>query len=123
MHVVSTCDPADRLVRDLRFERTLGDRGATGPVDRETVLAHRRRTGGTSAEDLVEIKFDGQPRTFRRWGTGHRWYAAREPDRHPAIVIAARHIDPDEVALVPVHDIEPYLAGRRDRIRAHRQPG
>ncbi|GAA1238789.1 hypothetical protein GCM10009676_24220 [Prauserella halophila] len=123
LRVLSTCDPADHLVRELRFERTLGDRGATGPVDRETVRASRRRTDVSSAESQVEIMVDGQPRTFRRWDTGERWYAAWEPDHEHAIVIAARHLDPADVALVPVHDIEPYLAGRRDWIRAREQAG
>lgn len=127
LQVLSTCDPADHLVQELRFERTLGGHGVTGPVDtgpvdRETVLAHRRRTDVTPAQSQAEIMVDGRPRTFRRWDAGDRWYAAWEPGHEHAVVIAARHVDAADVALVRVHDIEPYLAGRRDWIRARRQP-
>ncbi|MCP2179382.1 hypothetical protein LY12_000644 [Prauserella alba] len=132
LQLLSTCGPADHLVQDLRFERTLGGHGVTGPVDtgpvdtgpvdRETVLAHRRRTDVTPAQSQAEIMVDGRPRTFRRWDAGDRWYAAWEPGHEHAVAIAARHVDAADVALVRVHDIEPYLAGRREWIHARRLP-
>ncbi|MFD6796432.1 MULTISPECIES: hypothetical protein [Prauserella salsuginis group] len=117
LNVLSTRDPADHPVRDL-----LRDSSSTAPTDRGTAPAHRRGASTATAERRVDIVVDGQPRVFRLWDADDRWYAASEAgDRH-AIVIAARHVDPD-VTLVPIRDIEPYLAGRREWIRARRQSG
>ncbi|WP_253829501.1 hypothetical protein [Prauserella aidingensis] len=110
LHVLVTCGSADSLVRDLHVEQVRRDRRATVPVER-----------APSDQRQVEIVVDGRPRTFRFWETGDCWYAACELDQQHAVVLAARHVDPADVALIPVHDIEPYLAGRRDWIRAREQ--
>jgi hypothetical protein len=64
-----------------------------------------------SGELAVEV--DGATQTFQYWPGESVWYAATAE-----LAIAAHGIDPAEIRLVPVTDVEPYLAATREHILA-----
>lgn len=122
-------DPAD--------EQTSRVRVLISAEDPDDVIANLRLNGAlsnSSTEDdtlaamqlsmsppigTVRISVDGRPEEFDHWVDGINWYAAR-PHENRTLAIAARHVRPDELSVVRVHDIEPYLAGRRASLRRRR---
>lgn len=98
---------------DLVIERRMSAVGHE--LDRPAVLA-ALDAAGSPATGTVTISVDGNPEVFDHWVDGSTWYAARQHHEH-ALVIEARDVSPDDVALVRVDDIEPYLAGRRAELR------
>jgi hypothetical protein len=90
--IISTLRPPEDWVTEQHLAQTLG---AEWPVP-------------ASAELTIEI--DGVPRTFQHW-PGPTWYAALSGE--PGLVIAAAGLDPDDIKLITVTDVEPYLASSR----------
>lgn len=113
VHVqVSRKDPVD-VVHNLRLGAVAPD-----PDDRTSYLALRRRI---AAEPGVptRIPVEGSPVDFDVWDDVVHWYAAARHGGH-GLVVEARDITPNRLALLRVDDIEPYLAGRRAYLRARR---
>ena len=62
----------------------------------------------TETWNTLELAIDGAPMTFRTLGSGALWVAlARIGNK--LVAIEVRHIDPDNVGLVTIDDVEPYL--------------
>ena len=108
--MVDTRAPRE-VVQNLRLT------GAS-PFDKEAALAARQQAGSPPT-GTVTIPVNGDSEVFDHWVDGSTWYAARQHHGH-ALVIEARNVRPDELALVTVDDIEPYLAGRRAWLRHKR---
>lgn len=108
--VVTTAGPAEEWVYDQRLAAALA---AQPPQDDETF---QRVVDAVEAVRPAELALDvdGVVRTFRHWPArdGHPgWYAALAGA--PGLAVAARGLEPREVRLVPVADVEPYLAAAR----------
>jgi len=72
-----------------------------------------------AAASTVGISVGGQPVELTCWRDAHAWSATgRLADHH--LRIQARGITPEQVTLIRITDIEPYLAGRRSYLRAAR---
>lgn len=56
---------------------------------------------------------------FRRVGAGTEWRAVREGPEC-CILIEAQNVDLSELTLVPVEDVEPYIAGKSEWTRDQR---
>jgi hypothetical protein len=99
---------------------------------RDAVAALRTQTRAEAADDIPEwiepvdadlsvvLSVDGALHDCELWRDGSRWYAARRYDGH-ALIVEARGIDPGDVRIVGTRDVEPYLDGRRSRIRSLRE--
>jgi len=112
VHVmVDTRDPGDP-VQERRMS------AVDHEADRDAVMAALDRAA-SPATATVTISVDGNPEIFDHWVDGTTWYAARQHGEH-ALVIEAHDVSPDDVAVVRVDDVEPYLAGRRAWIRHKR---
>ena len=66
----------------------------------------------------VAIGVDGAPRLFRHWAGAEvsGWCAALEGT--PGLVVTAFGLEPHDIRLVPVPDVEPYLAETRAMLLA-----
>lgn len=107
---------------------TVADPATVVATLRMTALPHPQDEDGFRALDerlaatpvtATPIVVDGRPTTFDRCSDGPRWYASAQLGEH-GVVVEARGVAPEHVRLVRVHDIEPYLAGRRAYLRAVR---
>jgi hypothetical protein len=100
--------------------------------DPRAEVARLRRPVPAPAENLVaatpaaveiwadgEILVDGTPVAVELWRDGERWWAAGAHDGR-GLVLAGNRVPVQDVALVRVRDLEPFLAGRRDFLRALR---
>jgi hypothetical protein len=67
----------------------------------------------------ADISVDGQRTGFDCWRDGPAWYATGSLGDHH-LSIEGRHTAPEQVSLIRVLDIEPYVAGRRAYLRALR---
>jgi hypothetical protein len=72
----------------------------------------------------VTIEVDGAGKAFRYWreqSTGHGdcpdWYAALA--EVPGLVVTGCGLEPHDVRLVTVTDVEPYLAATKEHLIAH----
>jgi hypothetical protein len=88
------------------------------PRDRERFLALRQHVAA-EPNTVVVIVVDGRPESFDRWSGDGCWYAATRLGEY-GLVVEARDVEPDQIDLVTVGDIEPYIAGRRAHLRALR---
>jgi hypothetical protein len=98
-----------REVTSLRMR----ERGDPGEVQQRL---SRYREAETVADSESDIPVDGLPVRFQTWYERELWWAAAEHAGF-GLVLAGRRISPQSVALVRVYDIEPYLLGRRQRLR------
>lgn len=87
------------------------------PGEKDVVEAMRRADAAPTGTVLISI--DGQPEVFEHWVHEPTWFAARRHNGH-TLAVEARHVSPDELNIVRVHDIEPYLTGRRASLRRMR---
>lgn len=85
-------------------------------------VEHSPRLPAFEAQTSVQrsIALDGAVVEFDFWGAESRWWAAASRPGY-GIAIEARNIDPAELRLVSVDDIEPYIAGRNQRIKEQRE--
>ncbi|MGA1835435.1 hypothetical protein VD659_00755 [Herbiconiux sp. 11R-BC] len=68
---------------------------------------------------IVDLRVDDRHEPFEVWVRGPLWWAATMlGDR--TLAVQARDVPFEDVAFTRVHDLEPYLAGRRDWIRRMR---
>lgn len=94
----------------------------TGPPrDRADVfrLHHEFQAADAGSATIV---VDAASVVFASWREADRWWAAGHHDGY-GLVIEARGIPLGDVRLVRVHDLEPYIAGRRAYLRALRSEG
>jgi len=107
VEIVTTAGPAEGWVHDQRLA------AQPPPHDNET---YQRMVDAMEAvqPDELALEVDGVVQTFRLWPDGDGqpgWYAARAGV--PGLAVAARGLEPHEVRLVAVADVEPYLAASR----------
>ncbi len=72
----------------------------------------------TSVQRAIAV--DDAVLEFDVWEHESRWWAAVSRPGY-GIALEARNIDPTELHLVSVDDIEPYIAGRNQRIKEQRE--
>ena len=133
-------DPAAGHGPELRVEvRSDPDDPGAGPELRQA-LAVDLRWAAVSLEDreaeaarggpadqadplwsAVPLPVDGQPVTFDLLAEGRHWVALAELEGR-ALVLQARDLAPEQVELVRVTDVEPYVDGteRLEEARARR---
>jgi hypothetical protein len=109
LHVRTVVGNPRSEVTSLRMR----DRG--DPHDTEQRL-RRHREAETVTDNDIELPVDGVPVRFQTWRERELWWGAAEHAGF-GLVVEARRMPPESVALVRVYDIEPYLAGRRQRLR------
>ena len=111
-------DPAAGHGPELRVEvRSDPDDPGAGPELRQA-LAVDLRWAAASLEDreadpiwsAVPIPVDGQPVTFDLLAEGRHWVAMAELEGR-VVVLQARDLAPEQVELVRVTDVEPYVDG------------
>jgi hypothetical protein len=88
------------------------------PHDKDD-FQRRRREADAAATGHVDIAVDSVPVPFGVWNDGDPWWAAAQQADY-GLILEARHMAMDQLALIRVHDIEPYLAGRRAHLRVPR---
>jgi len=88
------------------------------PRGKDDFLRRRHDVEAVPAVE-VDIPLDSTPVRFQVWRRADRWWAAADHGAH-GLVIESHRLPTDEITLVRVHDIEPYLAGRRAHLRALR---
>ena len=94
------------LADDLHWNAGLAERRGAGPV-----LLAAGAVGGAPWSEIA-IPVDGRPVAFAWLAEGRHWVAYAElADR--TLVLSARDLPVDQVALVRITDVEPYLAGTR----------
>lgn len=104
---------------------TTGETGHDGPPGRRDPLGLRPEgeilAAGAEHTDAgtTQISVDGQPVGVAWRRDDQAWYATGGLGGH-RLRIETRHTTPDQVDLVRIVDIEPYLAGRRSFLRAAR---
>lgn len=82
---------------------------------------HVRNLENFAAESPVRrsVLVGGSARDFDVWERETEWWAVAEGPECQ-ILIEAQNIDPSELALVTVEDVEPYIAGRNEWTREQR---
>jgi hypothetical protein len=111
VHVRTTVHDPRAEVASLRMD-------AGAPYGNDDVL-RRRREPDIAPGDDVQFLVDSTPVPFELWHEGDRWWAAAAHAGY-GLVVEGRRVAAELVTLVRVHDIEPYLAGRRENLRARR---
>jgi hypothetical protein len=113
VHVVVGSEAPQDVVGQRLFNAAL----SRDPGEKDVVEAMRHADAAPTG--TVSISVDGRPEAFDHWVHEQTWFAARHHDGH-TLAVEARHVSPDELNIVRVHDIEPYLAGRRASLRRMR---
>jgi len=109
LQVLTVVDDARREVMSLRMRK----RGT--PYARQERLRGHHEAESVAANQ-IDIPVDGVPIRFDIWRDGDLWWTAANHSGF-GLVVEARGISPESVALVRVYDIEPYLTGRRQYLR------
>ncbi|MBE1513693.1 hypothetical protein [Nesterenkonia halotolerans] len=91
----------------------------SGPSKDKAEHALRRLEFEAQAPVQRPIAIDGAVLEFDVWEDESRWWAAVSRPGY-GIAVEARNIDPAGVSLVSVDDLEPYIAGRNQRIKEQR---
>lgn len=101
---------------------TVASRGIThlGPPREGGDFPRARGEADVGATSHVNIPVNGVPVRFQVRHEGNVWWGAAQQDGY-GLVVEARDMDVDRLALVRVEDIEPYLAGRRAQLRTRRE--
>lgn len=104
------------LADDLQWNAALAERRGAGP-------APLPADQGEAAWSETTIPVDGRPVAFARLAVGRHWVAYAELEDR-TLVLSARDFPVDQVALVRITDVEPYVDGTRelDEQRARRPP-
>lgn len=109
VQVLSTLRDSLTLVSTLRAQ----SRGI--PRSREEAV-QRQREMHTGPAEHATVVVEASPVPFRLWRDGDLWWAAGVHAGHD-LVLEAQGVDVGEVELTRVHDLEPYIAGRRALLR------
>jgi hypothetical protein len=92
------------LADDLRWQAAVAAGQDPGPWGAPAA--------GEAAWSEVTVPVDGRPVAFSWLAEDRHWVAHAELEDR-TLVLFARDLPPDQVALVRVRDVEPYLAGTR----------
>lgn len=112
LHVQSTTRPTAEEVALARM-------ASFGPSqDRENDV-NRWRSAQDRTSETLDMSIDGSTVRFDLWRDGDQWWAAGEHAGH-GVMIEARRLPPQPLALIRIDDLEPYLTGRRSYLRARR---
>jgi hypothetical protein len=112
-------DPAElraQLADELRWTLALAAHPGSGPPP------SAGGQGREAAWSEVAIPVDGRPVAFSRLAEGRHWAAHGEVEGW-TLVLAARDLPVDQVTLVRVTDVEPYVEGTRRLEEARAGPG
>jgi hypothetical protein len=116
------------LADDLRWNAALAERPGPGPAPPAADPGPpppAADPGVEAAWSEVMIPVDGRPVAFAWLAEGRHWVAYAELQGR-TLVLSARDLPVDRVALVRITDIEPYLEGTREleeaRTRSHDPP-
>jgi hypothetical protein len=113
LHVHTTVRDPTADVTSLRI-------AAVRPAwDDKDEMLRRLREFGTVAGESSTIAVDAAPVEFTVWGEAGQWWAAGHHDGF-GLVLEGQRIPIGRVELVRIHDLDPYLAGRRAYLRALR---
>jgi hypothetical protein len=110
VQVLTTVDDPRRQVASFRMAPP---HGAGGDALQRMSAAEAPPT------DEAEILVERAPLRFDVWRQDDRWWAASQYGAY-GLVLEARKVPIEELTLVRVHDLEPYLAGRREYLRTLR---
>jgi hypothetical protein len=92
---------------------------ADGPPKDQGDLVQRQHVLDAALSYELQIRIDGVPVPFSVWPDADHWWAAGVCSGY-GVIIEGFGIRPETVALEGVHDVEPYLNGRRAQLRAVR---
>jgi hypothetical protein len=101
---------------ELRQALAVDLRWAAASLEDREAEAERGGPGGRPADQAdplwstVPLPVDGQPVTFDLLAEGRHWVAMAEVEGR-ALVLQARDLAPEQVELVRVTDVEPYVDG------------
>jgi hypothetical protein len=112
LQVLTTVKDPRRHVASLRLD------APGGPWDADTVH-DRLRELETAVDEPAVTTVDGDLVPVTVWRHGQRWWAASR-DAGYGLVLEARGMPIDCISLARIHDIEPYILGRRAYLRARR---
>lgn len=102
--------------RTVVFHRMMAEetplRGTDDFLDRQRLLE------AEPAEELI-ILVSGERVSFDLWRESKRWWAAGMHAGY-GLVLEGKGLAPEPIALESVRNIEPYLTGSRERVRAAR---
>jgi len=111
----TTEDPTEAVIG----RRMAALMSATEPQDFPTLRSRLRADTGAS----VLVTIDDEPCEFRQWRDADDnggWVAASRHGEAGLVIEASADVDITQLRLVRVTDIEPYIAGRRARLRRAR---
>jgi hypothetical protein len=97
------------LADDLQWNAAVAERRGVGPAP---LAAGAAGAAGEAAWSEVTIPVDGEPVAFAWLAEGRHW-VAYAPLEDRTLVLSARDVPVNQVALVRVTDVEPYLDGTR----------
>lgn len=106
----------DTVVGDSRWEAVRAIERATGISPREPDYRSRHRLVRDSPGIAVSIPCNGVSVEFEKRGGLRRWWAAGEIDG-VSIVIESRNCPVEDIALIEIDDLQPYLEGWREYVR------
>lgn len=110
IQVLTTSDDPTQAVASRRMATRMP---TIEPDQLPTVLGELHADPGTPA--LVTI--EDEPREFRQWSDKSGWLAAGRHGEAGLVIEASVSVDITQLRLARVTDIEPYIAGRRARLR------
>ena len=117
VEVITTAGPPMPQLIDLRMAAS-----GQSPADRRAA-ERALRAASSPAPERVTIPVDGVPREFSRWpgeplgdSLGRGWLAIL--DEVPGLLLRVSGIEPGDLALVHVENIEPHLLGTRAHLLA-----
>lgn len=107
------------VIGDPRREAFREISRATGVLPSNPAYKDERRRIQESRGEAVTLRIDGVGVEFEMWGGPSRWWAAGHVDG-VGITIEGRNYPVEQLSLIEVHDVEPYLLGRRTFLQAAR---
>ena len=117
--VITTAGPPMPLLIDLRMAAAAA---AEDMADRRAA-ERALRAASRPASERVDVALDGVPRQCSRCpdeplgdSLGRGWFAIL--DEVPGLLLRASGLEPGELALARVGDVEPHLSGTREQLLA-----
>ncbi|QII08042.1 hypothetical protein BH93_24020 [Rhodococcoides fascians A25f] len=107
------------VVGDPRREVVRAIERATGISPMQPEYESRHQAVMDAQGDAVSILADGVSIEFTQWGGRDRWWAAGVVD-DVALFLKGRNYPVHSVDLTEIDDVQPYLDGWREHVRAYR---